>query len=181
MALFVDLVIQLIAGIVILIVMWFTGFAFHPFRGGKTWMLALTVLLIFGVQWGYFAVFEILWKGQTPGKRQADIRVINESGREASVYEAVARNLLRVIDALPGPYAVGAIVMFLSPESKRIGDYVAGTVVIHDRKREDDAIFFNTRSDDTGDGINCAVLSTEDFLRSFLRYRNACGDHVDFS
>lgn len=172
MALFVDLLIQAIAGIVILIVMWFTGFAFHPFRSGKTWMLAVTALLIFGVQWGYFALFEILWKGQTPGKRQAGIRVINESGRQASVYEAVARNLLRVIDALPGPYAVGAVVMFLSPQSKRIGDYVAGTVVVHDRKIEDEAIFFNTPSDGAAD-INCAELSTDDLriLETFLQRR----------
>ncbi len=63
---------------------------------------------------------------------------------QVSVYEAVARNLLRVVDALPGPYAVGAIVMFLSPESKRIGDYVAGTVVVHDRNKRRQAIFFNT-------------------------------------
>ena len=123
-------------------------------------MLALTVLPVFAAQWGYFAIFEILWKGQTPGKRQAGIRVINETGREASVYEAVARNLLRAVDALPGPYAVGAIVMFLSPQSKRIGDYVAGTVVIHDRKLEDEAIFFNTSSEDpTAAAINCETLS----------------------
>jgi uncharacterized RDD family membrane protein YckC len=174
MALFVDLMIQAVAAIVILIFMWInTGLTFRLFRSGSTWMLALTVLLIFGVQWGYFAVFEILWKGQTPGKRQAGIRVINESGREASVYEAVARNLLRVIDALPGPYAVGAIVMFLSPQSKRIGDYVAGTVVVHDRKIEDEAIFFNTRSDDAADAINCAELSTEDLhiMETFLQRR----------
>lgn len=173
MALFVDLMIQLIAAIGILIVMGLSGIAFHPFRGGRTWVLALTVLLIFSVQWGYFAIFEILWKGQTPGKRQAGIRVINESGREASVYEAVARNLLRVVDALPGPYAVGAIVMFLSPENKRIGDYVAGTVVVHDRKSDDEAIFFNTSSDDEAEAIHCAVLSTDDLqiMETFLHRR----------
>jgi hypothetical protein len=88
------------------------------------------------------------------------------------VYEAVARNLLRAIDALPGPYALGAIVMFLSPESKRIGDYVAGTVVVHDRRREDEAIFFNTSSADAGD-INCAAMSTNDLqvIETFLQRR----------
>lgn len=173
MALFVDLMIQLIAVIVVLIVMSFAGIAFNPFRSSGNWMLALMLLLIFSVQWGYFAIFEILWKGQTPGKRQAGIRVINETGREASVYEAVARNLLRVVDALPGPYALGAIVMFLSPQSKRIGDYVAGTVVVHDRKSEDEAIFFNTSSDEEAEGINCAVLTTDDLqvMETFLLRR----------
>jgi len=173
MALFVDLMIQLIAAIVVLIVMSFAGIAFNPFRSSRNWMMALMLLLIFSVQWGYFAIFEIMWKGQTPGKRQAGIRVINETGREASVYEAVARNLLRVVDAFPGPYALGAIVMFLSPQSKRIGDYVAGTVVVHDRKSEDEAIFFNTSSDDEAEGINCAVLNIDDLhvMETFLLRR----------
>ena len=173
MALFVDLMIQGLCAIAIVIVLGIAGVAFHPFRGGGTWMLALTVLLMFAVQWGYFAIFEILWKGQTPGKRQAGIRVINETGRAVSAYEAVARNLLRVVDALPGPYAVGAIVMFLSPQSKRIGDYVAGTVVVHDRSAADDAIFFNTRGDDAADDINYATLTTGDLqvMETFLQRR----------
>lgn len=173
MALFVDLMIQSISAIVILIVMSFAGVTFNPFRTSRTWMLALMLLLIFAVQWGYFAIFEILWKGQTPGKRQAGIRVINETGRGASVYEAVARNLLRLVDALPGPYAVGAIVMFISPQNKRIGDYVAGTVVVHDSKSEDEAIFFNTSGYEEAEKINCAALSAEDLqvMETFLQRR----------
>jgi uncharacterized RDD family membrane protein YckC len=173
MALFVDLIIQLIAILVLVLVMALAGIAVNPFRNGRTWIMALTVLLVFTLQWGYFAGFEILWKGQTPGKRQAGIRVINETGRKASVYEAVARNLLRAIDALPGPYALGAIVMFLSPQSKRIGDYVAGTVVVHDRGREDEAIFFNTSSEDAVEAISCAALSINDLqvIETFLQRR----------
>lgn len=173
MALFVDLMIQGLCVVAVLILLWIAGIAFHPFRSSGTWMLAIMILLMFAVQWGYFAIFEILWKGQTPGKRQAGIRVINETGRAVSVYEAVARNLLRVVDALPGPYAVGAIVMFLSPQSKRIGDYVAGTVVVHDRGSEEDAIFFNTRGDEAAEGINCTVLTTDDLhvMETFLQRR----------
>jgi uncharacterized RDD family membrane protein YckC len=173
MALVYDLIIQMAFVIVIVIVLGVAGITTLPFRGAGSWMLALTVLLMFAVQWGYFAIFEILWKGQTPGKRKAGIRVLNETGRAVSVYEAVARNLLRVVDALPGPYAVGAIVMFLSPQSKRIGDYVAGTVVIHDRGAEDDAIFFNTRGDEAADDINYAVLTTGDLqvMETFLQRR----------
>jgi uncharacterized RDD family membrane protein YckC len=173
MALFVDLMIQVLCAIAVVIVMGIAGIAFHPFRRGGTWMLALMVILTFAVQWGYFAIFEILWKGQTPGKRQAGIRVINETGRAVSVYEAVARNLLRVVDALPGPYAVGAIVMFFSPQSKRIGDYVAGTVVVHDRGNEEEAIFFNTRADDAAEDINYATLTTDDLqvMETFLQRR----------
>jgi uncharacterized RDD family membrane protein YckC len=169
MALFVDLMIQVIVGIVLLIVLAMAGFSIG---NHGTWVLALYVLGVFSLQWGYFAVFEIIWNGQTPGKRQAGIRVINESGRQASVYEAVARNLLRAVDSLPGVYAVGALVMFISPQHKRLGDYVAGTVVIHDRKPEDDAIFFNT-GDQVVEGINYSVITPNDLhaIETFLQRR----------
>jgi uncharacterized RDD family membrane protein YckC len=172
MALFVDLLIQFLAFLVILIILAFLGPS-ASIRGSGAWTVALYIFLVFSVQWGYFAVFEIAWKGQTPGKRQAGIRVINESGREASVYEAVARNLLRGIDALPGVYAVGAIVMFISPQNKRIGDYVAGTIVVHDRKPEDDAIFFNTGEQEVNDSINFSAMSAKDLevIETFLQRR----------
>jgi uncharacterized RDD family membrane protein YckC len=96
--------------------------------------LALFILFLFCVYWGYFAFFEIIWKGQTPGKRVARIRVINESGRPINVYQAIARNLVRAIDLLPGMYAVGVVCMMVNRYSRRLGDFVAGTVVVHDRQ-----------------------------------------------
>jgi uncharacterized RDD family membrane protein YckC len=169
MALFVDMMIQIVGAIVVMIVLLIAGLSFS--RQG-TWVMALYFVAAFVVQWGYFAIFEIVWKGQTPGKRQAGIRVINESGREASVYEAIARNFLRVADALPGVYAVGAVVMFISPQHKRLGDYVAGTIVIHDRKPEDDAIFFNTQNE-VAEGINYSLLTPDDLhvIETFLQRR----------
>lgn len=98
---------------------------------------ALVILFIFCVYWGYFAFFEIIWKGQTPGKRLAKIRVIHQSGRPMNAYEAIGRNLMRAIDYLPTMYGVGIICMMLNAQHKRVGDYVAGTVVVHDRKTED--------------------------------------------
>lgn len=169
MALFVDLMIQVIGGVVILIALLIAGIS--VVRSG-TWVIAVYVAIAFLLQWGYFAAFEILWKGQTPGKRQAGIRVINETGREASTYEAVARNFLRVVDSIPGVYALGALVMFISPQNKRLGDYVAGTIVIHDRKPEEDDIFFNTK-DEFAEGINFSVLTPDDLnaVETFLQRR----------
>lgn len=169
MALFVDLIIQGIAGFVIILIALIAGIGFI---GHGTWAIALWIAAAFVLQWGYFAIFEIAWKGQTPGKRQAGIRVINETGREASVYEAVARNFVRVVDSL-GAYALGVLVMFLSPQNKRLGDYVAGTIVIHDRKPEEDDIFFNTNKDEVAEGINVAVLTPDDIhaIETFLQRR----------
>lgn len=99
-----------------------------------TWTVAVLVLAAFCLYWGYFAFFEAIWKGQTPGKRRARIRVIKETGRSITVFEAVARNFMRAIDALPGPYAVGVAAIFIDRKNRRLGDLVAGTVVVHESR-----------------------------------------------
>jgi uncharacterized RDD family membrane protein YckC len=98
---------------------------------------AAAILLGFSVYWGYFALFEIVWSGRTPGKRVAGIRVIKESGRPINAFEAIGRNVLRAIDFLPAMYLVGVVCMMLNRNSRRLGDYVAGTIVVHDRQTED--------------------------------------------
>ena len=90
-------------------------------------------LLFFGLLWGYFTLFEGLREGQTPGKRWLGIRVIRDTGHAIAFREAAARNLLRLIDFLPPPYLSGALFVAFHPKGKRIGDLVAGTVVVRDR------------------------------------------------
>ena len=98
---------------------------------------ALAILFGFSIYWGYFAAFEIFWSGRTPGKRLAGIRVIKETGRPINAFEAIGRNVLRAIDFLPAGYAVGLVCMMLNKYSRRLGDYVAGTIVVHDKQTED--------------------------------------------
>jgi len=97
------------------------------------WAFAILVFLIFTIYVAYFALFEALWNGQTPGKRWTHLRVIKDTGRPISAYDAILRNLLRTADWLPTLYAAGIITMIVSRENKRIGDYAAGTVVIHEK------------------------------------------------
>jgi len=99
--------------------------------------MALIILFFFCLYWGYFAFFEIIWKGQTPGKRHAKIRVIKENGRPLNAVEAIGRNLMRAVDGLPGMYGVGLVTMMLNDRNRRLGDYVAGTVVVHDTPLQD--------------------------------------------
>jgi len=96
------------------------------------WVAAAYVILFFLLFWGYYSFFEVIWNGQTPGKRQAKIRVIKDNGRSITVYDALLRNLVRVVDLMPGMYAVGVCSIALSRQNKRLGDYAAGTVVVHD-------------------------------------------------
>src|SRR5689334_1749130 len=108
------------------------------FRGSGVWAAAVSVVLIFGIYWGYFVAFETLWSGQTPGKRWMRLRVVREDGRPVRFFEVFVRNLLRlVVDLLPPvTYAIGVISIIFSARSKRIGDFVAGTVVVKERATE---------------------------------------------
>ncbi len=105
------------------------------------WFLAFVVFINFAVAWGYFALFEAYWQGQTPGKRVMKIRVIKDSGRQITLFEALARNLLRVVDYLPGFYLVGLITMLCNQRSQRLGDLAAGTMVVHERLDEASVLY----------------------------------------
>jgi len=132
LALALDTLIQALAGVVLAVAAGFTGVARTVSEARGAWATAILVLLAFLVEFGYFAVFEALWNGQTPGKRWMHLRVIEDSGQPITAYEAVARNLLRIVDSIPLLYGVAIITALLSSHSKRLGDYVAGTVVVRE-------------------------------------------------
>jgi uncharacterized RDD family membrane protein YckC len=105
----------------------------HSFNTTRQWTLALSGIGVFLVHFGYFATFEAVWQGQTPGKRYCDLRVLKDNGASISAFDAVGRNLMRIVDSIPGVYAIGVISVFLSPRNKRLGDYLAGTIVVYDK------------------------------------------------
>jgi uncharacterized RDD family membrane protein YckC len=91
------------------------------------WMLAIAFLVTFFLYTGYFVLFETLWQGQTPGKRFAKIRVVRDDGRPIGIQQAVLRSLLRPFDDI---LFIGAFLIMFSQREKRLGDLVAGTIVI---------------------------------------------------
>lgn len=104
---------------------------------GNLWMMAALVLVMFTIFFGYFTFFETVWNGQTPGKRWLKLRVIQEDGRPIGFFAAFARNMLRLADMIPPPfYSLGVLSIFASSRSKRLGDFVANTVVIKERSAE---------------------------------------------
>jgi hypothetical protein len=90
-------------------------------------VLAAAMALVSG---GYFIFFELLMRGQTPGKKAMRIRVIRDDGTPVTASDVLVRNILRVVDFLPFAYALGAVVMFPNPLCKRLGDLAAGTIVV---------------------------------------------------
>lgn len=118
---------------------------------------ALLSIAVFVVLWGYFIWFEWRWNGQTPGKRQQGLRVVRDGGYPVNAYAVLTRNLLRVVDGIPimtlglvgaglserqyaGYGAIGGLqivatlgFVLLSARNQRLGDFVAGTMVVKQR------------------------------------------------
>ncbi|USG67699.1 RDD family protein [Brevibacillus ruminantium] len=122
--LLVNLTVFLIVGIVI--------FGNEPlfFQETENYALAIILIVLFLLNFGYFFFWEYFRAGQTPGKRWMKIRVIQENGQSLTFLSAVIRNLFRIIDSMPTGYMLGSLVSFFHPRDKRIGDLVAGTIVV---------------------------------------------------
>ncbi len=95
---------------------------------------AIFAVFSFVVGTGYWIAFEHRWQGRTPGKRLFGLRVVGEQGLRLDLGQVVLRNVLRIVDLVPGFGAVGAAFIALHPEHRRLGDLVAGTLVIRERR-----------------------------------------------
>ncbi len=92
----------------------------------------VAVLVTFALGWGYDVAFETLWRGQTPGKRILGLRVVRADGAPVGLVESVIRNVTRMAE-LPLLYAPGVLCVALTRRHQRLGDLLAGTLVVRDR------------------------------------------------
>lgn len=121
----VDLILRVVTGMGLL---WTLSFAFPLLGPGMP--MGVFLVCWFLLEWGYGALFEGLWRGRTPGKKFFHLRVIKDVGSPIGFYDATLRNLLRAADILPIGYGVGLICMMATRNLQRVGDLVAGTIVV---------------------------------------------------
>jgi uncharacterized RDD family membrane protein YckC len=122
---------------------WFSGSLFatqllltiapSSYGGTIVWLLAIAVLGTFLISAGYFVTFETLRQGQTPGKRYTQIRVIRDDGRPVGLTQSALRALLRPLDDFLF-WVVGTVLILFDQNEKRLGDLVAGTLVIQEER-----------------------------------------------
>jgi uncharacterized RDD family membrane protein YckC len=96
----------------------------------KSVFSAIITVLMFIVLFGYFIFFEVLWSGQTPGKKIAQIQVLRDNGEPVKFVDVLLRNLFRMIDFLPWYYIMGIALMLVNKQRKRLGDIIAKTIVV---------------------------------------------------
>lgn len=137
LALLIDSAIIILAVIIIILLM----IAFAVVLGDSERMISsasgVAVLMIMLLPTLYFFLFEAFMRGKTPGKNVVGLRVIRDTGHAVDTRAALLRNLMRLVDQLPIPplYLVGSLVVFFSAQSRRIGDYVGGTLVVREPRQ----------------------------------------------
>ncbi len=94
---------------------------------------AAFIIVSFVLFAGYDIAFEVLASGRTPGKRWNGLRVVREGGHPVTFVPSAIRNVLRLVDILPGMYIVGSVAILTTRMNQRVGDVVGGTLVIRDR------------------------------------------------
>ena len=146
-------------------------------RSLQLWLWAIQLLITFFIYVGYFVFFETVWQGQTPGKRYVKIRVIRDDGRPVGLQQSTLRALLRPVDDL---FFLGLFLIALTKREKRLGDLVAGTLVIQQEQSVVSANF--SVSDEAQTFANQLLVEAdlsrllpEDFavIREYLQRRRA--------
>lgn len=172
---FADTAFQVIVGGAVLLL----GALLHAFRWmpqiSTQWTIALVVLAVFLLNSGYFAFFEAVWNGQTPGKRHFQIRVIKDDGRPISAFDSVARNFLRIVDEMPALYVVGVLSILISRQNRRLGDFVAGTVVIHEQTIQEARPFLEIKSEESAPVYDTSRITLDELnvIEAFLHRRDS--------
>ncbi len=132
LATLIDTLIQVaVVGALAIIMLIIIGVSGLNTSGAATYVaLAIGVLGATAVLLGYYIFFELIWNGQSPGKRAMRLRVIQISGYPVTPFAVLIRNVLRLVDFLPAYYGVGVITMIINKNSRRLGDLAAGTIVV---------------------------------------------------
>jgi len=111
-------------------------------NGPTLFMIGVWMVASFVLNFGYYIVCEMATNGQTPGKRALQIRVIRDGGYPLTLTSSFLRNLGRLADMLPSMYQVGLISMIVSRKEKRLGDLMAGTLVVKENRLRSDGLPF---------------------------------------
>jgi uncharacterized RDD family membrane protein YckC len=147
-----------------------------------TYGAALYSVVAFFVFFGYDVLFEVFASGRTPGKRLNGLRVVRGEGQPITFTASAIRNLLRLVDILPGFYVVGGIAVLASPRNQRLGDMAADTLVVRERRAVDERLAEQAApavlaAPETVAGWDVTLVTAEELtaVRNFLERRNDLG------
>lgn len=126
---------------------------------GLTLLAPVYLFTSFALDFGYRWFAESRYRGRTIGKRMFKLRVVQENGASVQSWQALVRNLVRVVDAIPFFYLLGALSMLVDARSRRIGDRLAATVVIREESHDPPRAARVLAASDSSIGTDAAAVS----------------------
>jgi uncharacterized RDD family membrane protein YckC len=140
LALLIDIVCQAVLFVFLTFALSLFAVAFSAFSVvDAAFGQALMVVLLVATFVGHQAAWETLTAGRTPGKLAMGLRVVRDDGGPIRFRHAIVRALVCATVEWPGllmpliTWAASLVTMISNPQSKRLGDLAAGTIVIHER------------------------------------------------
>jgi uncharacterized RDD family membrane protein YckC len=131
---FVSALVDLMLQIALLVGVGGVGAAVGAFGNGYgSVVVLLASFLVFAA---YDVLFEVFAAGRTPGKRLNGLRVVRVDGSPVTFFTSAIRNVLRLVDILPGMYLVGIVTILVTRRNQRLGDVAAGTLVVRERTEQ---------------------------------------------
>jgi uncharacterized RDD family membrane protein YckC len=131
---FVSALVDVVIQIVLLVAVTGIAAAMGAFGSGYGYAFAFVAgFLVFA---GYDVLFEVFNSGRTPGKRLNGLRVVRVDGSPVTFFTSAVRNVLRLVDLLPGMYLVGIATILVTRQNQRLGDVAAGTLVVRERTQQ---------------------------------------------
>lgn len=129
----IDTIIQgimlLILGIALLLIGYFSPNFWEEYSG---WIIGGTILAFTLISYGYFIAMELSMNGMTLGKKVFRIRTIRSNGQPITLKHSALRNLFRVFLDV---FGVGVVLIFFTKHNKRVGDFVASTIVVAEENK----------------------------------------------
>lgn len=170
----IDSLIQLALMGIIIITILLLGLTLEELYDKYTsWAVAISLLLVFIINYGYFIIFEMTMNGKTPGKKLFGIRTIRANGQPIAFKQSIIRNLFRVIVDI---YGVGIALIFFTNHHKRLGDYLASTIVVLEEKREE---IYNIRLERERTNYKYSLTQEEyQLLKDYFRRRDSIREGV---
>lgn len=169
----VDMLIQfaVIGGIALVVAL--SGFTSSEFyQEYEGWVIGISLILIFVITYGYFIIFELTMNGKTPGKKIFHLRAIRNNGQPITAKHSVIRNLFRTIIDM---YGFGVVLIFVTKQHKRIGDFLASTIVIAEEKKEIPAII--EPDNDRGTSYKYSITPQEyELLKEYFNRKDSTSE-----
>ena len=129
----IDMIIQAIVIILLVVAIWLIAYFSKNFwMKYYGWIIGISLVLLAIINFGYFIAMELSMNGQTIGKKVLKLRAIRNNGQPITLKHSAIRNLFRVFIDM---FGVGMVFIFFTKEHKRLGDFIASTIVVVEKSK----------------------------------------------